>query len=135
MNSERVKDFLQQFTARAKTRADILTVALVGSYARGTARPESDVDLVIITTDPAQYFTDVKWIAQFGEPARYQTEDYGLLTSLRVWYTDGLEVEYGLTDERWVAVPLDAGTRQVISDGMKVLFERGDILSRHQPAR
>ncbi len=135
MNSQQVSDFLTQFTAWAKDHSDILAAALVGSYARGAARPDSDVDLVVIATDPAQYLSDVKWIAQLGEPARYQTEDYGLLTSLRVWYSDGLEVEYSFTDERWVAIPLDAGTRQVISDGMKILFEQGELLSRHQPAR
>jgi hypothetical protein len=32
---------------------------------------------------------------------------------------------------RWAAVPLDEGSRQVIADGMQVLFERGTVLSRH----
>ncbi len=61
-----------------------------------------------------------------------QIEDYGLLTSIRVWYADGHEIEYGITDERWSAVPLDEGSRQVIAAGMRVLLERGNILSRHQ---
>ena len=57
------------------------------------------------------------------------------MTSLRVWYRDGLEVEFGLTDESWAASPLDAGTRSVILDGIVVLFERGDLLSRHEEIR
>jgi hypothetical protein len=60
-----------------------------------------------------------------------QVEDYGNLISLRVHYEDELEIEYGLTDENWAAVPLDEGTRDVISGGMKVLFERRPLLSRH----
>jgi hypothetical protein len=52
--------------------------------------------------------------------------------SVRVWYLDGLEVEYGITDEDWASTPLDEGTRQVIADGMVVLFEQEDMLSRHQ---
>ncbi len=135
MNNERVRKFLEHFTAWARDRCDILAVALVGSYARGAARSDSDIDLVIITTNRAQYLSDIRWTARFGEPARNQTEDYGLVTSLRVWYSDGLEVEYGFTDERWVALPLDKGTRQVIADGMQVLFERRDVLSRHQDAK
>jgi hypothetical protein len=55
-----------------------------------------------------------------------------MLTSVRVWYGDGREIEFGLTDERWAAVPLDEGSRQVIEDGMRILFERGNILSRHK---
>jgi hypothetical protein len=50
--------------------------------------------------------------------------------SLRVFYRNGLEVEFGLTDPAWAALPLDEGTRQVIAGGMRVLFERGHNLSR-----
>jgi len=86
-----------------------------------------------VTTDNvAQFLQEVTdWVRRFGTVARQQVEDYGLLASLRVWYRDGLEIEYGLTDERWAALPLDEGTRQVIAGGMRVLFERGDMLSRH----
>lgn len=38
---------------------------------------------------------------------------------------------YGMTAPDWAAIPLDAGTRRVISEGMIVLFERGEQLSRH----
>ncbi|MGA8620991.1 MAG: hypothetical protein WB660_21000 [Candidatus Sulfotelmatobacter sp.] len=55
---------------------------------------------------------------------------YGRVTSLRVWYSRGYEVEYGLTDESWIAFPLDQGTKQVISDGIRILFERESLLSR-----
>lgn len=76
-----------------------------------------------------------RWIQRFGQVQQQQIEDYGLLTSIRVWYADGREVEYGLTDEKWAAWPLDEGTRRVISDGMRILFERAPLLSPHQPKR
>ena len=38
---------------------------------------------------------------------------------------------YGMTAPDWAATPLDAGTQEVIRGGMIVLFERGDLLSRH----
>jgi hypothetical protein len=47
-----------------------------------------------------------------------------------VWYLGSREVEYGFTNETWSAWPVDDGTRQVISDGMQILWERGGILSR-----
>ena len=47
-----------------------------------------------------------------------------MLTSLRVLYTSGLEVEFGLTTRDWARLPLDFGTQMVISDGINVLFER-----------
>ena len=38
---------------------------------------------------------------------------------------------YSMTTPDWAAIPLGAGTRKVIRDGMMVPFERGDVLSRH----
>jgi hypothetical protein len=131
MISDQVTQFLNQVTGWASARADILALALVGSYARNAAKNSSDVDLVLIAIDPYQYLGDQSWIRRFGMVNKSQVEDYGLLTSIRVWYRGGLEIEYGITDERWAAVPLDAGTQQVIADGMQVLFECDHILSRH----
>lgn len=135
MKQDTVHQFLKKFTQWASAQADIQALALVGSYARNAATETSDVDLVIITTNPRQYLQNPGWLLQFGEIEKQQTEDYGLLTSVHVWYTDGREIEYGITDERWTAIPLDEGSRQVISDGMQVLFERNQILSRHQLSR
>jgi hypothetical protein len=47
------------------------------------------------------------------------------VTSLRVWYADGLEVEFGIADRDWASAPLDAGTRRVLEEGLVVLFDRG----------
>ena len=133
MPFEQVTRFLNEFVAWALTQPDIRAVALVGSYARNAATETSDVDLVLLTRRPEMFLQDINWAQRFGTIERQQLEDYGLVTSIRVWYTGGLEVEYGLTDERWVATPLDEGTRRVISDGMQILFEREPLLSPHQP--
>lgn len=131
MKTDQVAQFLKDVTRWASAQADILALALVGSYARNAAKETSDIDLVLIAVDPSQYLKDQGWVQRFGTVEKSQVEDYGLLTSIRVWYGDGLEIEYGITDERWSAMPLDAGTQQVIADGMQVLFECDDILSRH----
>jgi predicted nucleotidyltransferase len=133
MKIETVNQFLSDVTEWASNQPDIQTLALIGSYARNAATETSDVDLVLIVTDPNRYLQDTSWVQQFGTVKEQQTENYGLLISIRVWYTDGREVEYGITDERWSAIPLDEGTRRVIADEMRVLFERGNVLSRHQP--
>jgi predicted nucleotidyltransferase len=133
MITDQVAQFLDEFTQWATTQADLLALALVGSYARNAATETSDVDLVLIAVDPKRYLENTDWVRRFGAVEKQQVEDYGLLTSLRVWYRDGPEIEYGLTDKRWAALPLDEGTRQVIAGGMQVLFERGGILSRHLP--
>ena len=131
MKTEKVNQFLKYISQWASIQSDIQAIALVGSHASGTATGTSDVDLVIITDDPNQYLDNLLWTERFGTVHKQQVEKYGLVTSIRVWYEDGLEVEYGIANEVWAAEPLDKGTQQVIADGMGILFERGTILSRH----
>ncbi len=131
--TEQITDFLDAFTHWASAQSDIQAVALVGSYAREVATDTSDIDLVLVVDDPQRYLADTDWSTQFGTVAQQQIEDYGLVTSLRVWYVGGREVEYGLTTPAWIQPPLDEGTQRVIQDGMKILFERAALLSPHMP--
>ena len=128
---DHIHGFLHDFVGWASDQADVQAIALVGSYARGAARDDSDIDLVILTDQPQKYLDELKWTERFGSVEKHQTEDYGKLISIRVWYQNGPEVEYGITTPDWAATPLDAGTREVILGGMIVLFERGILLSRH----
>jgi uncharacterized protein len=125
-----VSHFLSAFRRWAVGRPDILGVALVGSCARNQATSTSDVDLVIVAERPVVYLQDTQWPQYFGAVNRRQSEDYGKLTSVRVWYSDGLEVEFGFTDETWCALPVDGGTKRVIADGIQIITERASILSR-----
>jgi hypothetical protein len=47
----------------------------------------------------------------------------------RVWYGDGLEVEFSLTDPGWASLPPDPGTQEVVSDGAQILFDREGTLA------
>ena len=130
-SSEDIRDFLNALVVWASDQSDVQAIALVGSYARGAAREDSDIDLVILTNQPAKYLDDIQWTERFGSVDKHQTEDYGKLISFRVWYLNGPEVEYGITTPDWAVTPLDPGTREVILGGMIVLFEREILLSRH----
>jgi predicted nucleotidyltransferase len=124
-----IRDFIAAVTAWAETQPDILAIALVGSYARDLASETSDIDLVLLVEEPARYLNDTSWAARFGSITSQQIEDWGMVTSLRVFYAPEPEVEYGFTTSAWAAQPLDAGTRRVIQDGMRVLYERLPLLS------
>ncbi len=130
---EHIRAFIDAFTQWATAQPDIQAVALVGSYARNAATETSDIDFVILANEPSKYLENPGWINQFGSVKRQQTEKYGKLTSLRVWYVNGYEVEYGITTPDWAALPLDAGTQRVIQDGLHVLFEREALLGSHIP--
>ncbi len=126
---ERVAELILSVQTWAAARPDVHGVALVGSHARQAATPESDVDLVIVCESPPTLIDDADWIRAFGTPRRTAREDWGRVTSLRVWYADGLEVEFGIADRAWASAPLDAGTRRVIDDGCVVVFDRGSAFS------
>lgn len=117
-------------TSWAEDQADIVSVALVGSHARGDARTDSDVDFIIQCTSSARYLEDHTWISEFGVVQSVSVEDWGIVQSLRVFYADGPEVEYGITSSEWVNLPLDEGTLKVLRDGVIVLFDRDGSLTR-----
>jgi predicted nucleotidyltransferase len=124
-----VEDFLAQVADWAVVRTEILAVALVGSYARGTAHRDSDVDLVVLTTTPLEYTSDANWARQFGRVASHEIEQWGRVTSVRVWYESSLEVEFGFVSPEWAATPLDEGTRRVVAGGIRVLMDRDGVLA------
>ena len=104
-------------------RNSVLAVILVGSHARGAARPDSDVDLVILTPEQPAWFRDTTWAAGLGAVVRMSEEDWGAVRSLRVWYADGNEVEFGFAAPSWLDSPLDAGTGRVLDDGYRILHD------------
>ena len=125
----RVDGFLFEFKRWAATEAAIHAVALVGSHARKAATEVSEVDLLLVVSPPNIYLKYRQWTSLFGNVVREQTEHYGECTSLRVWYDEGLEVEYRFVDESWASLPVAEDTRKIVSDGMKVMFERKPLLS------
>ena len=126
-----IEKFLEEFTKWAEDQPEIHAVALVGSYANHTVTVRSDVDLVILVDEPNHFLQNTQWIGQFGDVEKQQLEEYGRVTSIRVWYQDGHEVEFGITDTLWGSDPEDAGTQQIIRGGLRILFDRDHCLNQH----
>jgi len=125
-------DFIEDFMRWATRRKDIRAAALVGSYAREELEKDSDVDLVIITKTPERYITNTDWVRVFGKPITKKIEEYEKLTSLRIWYENGLEIEYGFTDQEWIQSMSKKEIKQITDDGLRVLFEKETILSPYE---
>lgn len=106
---------------------DVSAVALIGSWARGTASMGSDVDIVVLTSAPEVFIGTTGWIEQalgcHGDLIR--TVDRGALTERRVQLDSGLEVEFGIAKPSWATIdPVDPGTRRVVTDGCRVWYDR-----------
>lgn len=128
MDSEAL--FIRNVTAWAQSCDKIAGLALVGSFARHKARPGSDIDLVLICYDTCDFLDDVSWVTHFGEVKSLKIEDWGIVTSIRVFYTDGKEVEFGIAPLKWADLPVDPGTHRVVADGMMILDDKRGILKR-----
>jgi uncharacterized protein len=135
MHPERIIEIILEW---ARAQPTFEAVAVVGSHARGTARADSDIDLVLLTTDPEVFRRDATWLdaidwsAVGARPSRWQDEDYGLLWSRRVWLEQNQsEIEFGFAPPSWANVdPIDLGTRRVVSDGCRVLHDPKGLLIR-----
>ena len=130
-----LQPLLHLVTAWAASRADIVGLALVGSWAHGSAGPESDIDLVLLTANPeafrasAAWLTEIEW-SRLGLTLRsHRDASYGAVWSRHVRLSDGVCVEFSFGHPSWAAVsPCDAGTLSVVSHGCRVLFDPAGLL-------
>ncbi len=136
MTDERRSEYIEVCNAVgnwASGRPDIKGVAVVGSWARSEPRIDSDIDLVILTTDKAAYSAseDWAWMA-VSQPAELtRTKEWGLLTERRIRVASGLEIEFGFAPPNWAETdPVDPGTASVVSDGCIPILDRALLLQK-----
>jgi predicted nucleotidyltransferase len=138
VHDPRVDLIVRAVLAWAKAQPRIRAIALVGSRARGAARPDSDIDLVLLVTDSRAFRADTTWIEQIDwkeldqRPEKWQDEDYGMAWSRRIWLTAAsVQVELTFAPLFWAKVdPPDAGTRGVITGGCRILHDPDGLLVR-----
>ena len=118
------EDILEKASQWAQTEPAVFALVLVGSWARGENRPDSDLDLVILTDEKEKVLEKPGYFAGFAPVYRENVEYYGRGTSLRIFYENGPEVEFGFVDSKWADLPLDEGTRRVLSGGYRVLVDK-----------
>lgn len=122
-------------TAWAAARDDLRALALVGSQARGTAGPDSDIDLILLAVDPAAYRADTAWLHDIAWPGGplngWHDADYGAVWSRHVTLESGHEVELSFAMPGWAATdPVDPGTRRVVGGGLTIFLDRDGALAR-----
>lgn len=128
--ADKVDQVLARAAAWVAGRPDVRALALVGSWARGTATVESDVDLMLLTEDPAPYTGSDVLVRGLGAGDLVRTRTWGPVTERRLALRSGLEVEVGVALPTWAAVdPVDEGTRRVVGCGMRVLYDPDGLLA------
>ncbi len=121
---------LELVAAWATAQPEVAGVALLGSHARGEARSDSDIDLLVLTTDRDARVDDQRWLDGFGDASTVTREEYGAVTSLRARYLEGPEVEFAIASIEWARLPLDPGTQAVLQDGVRLVYDRDGRLAK-----
>lgn len=137
MDAQEVDRLLTTVVTWSDRQHDIDGLALVGSWAKGTARPDSDLDLVLITTHPQTYrrngawMTEIPWSEAGFELASWQDKDYGAIWSRHLLLSPDAEVEMSFCSPGWASVaPMDEGTREVVTPACRVLTDKKGYWTR-----
>lgn len=125
--SREVQSVVDMVTGWAADREDVRGVLVVGSWARGSARMDSDIDIVVLTDNQRYAGLDVWTGLLGGEPVRL--EEWGPLREVRMRCPSGLEVEMGIVPTSWADTdPVDSGTLRVISDEHRIVHDPAGLL-------
>jgi predicted nucleotidyltransferase len=130
-----IDELVSNILAWAKEQKDVEAIGYVGSWARGTAKDDSDLDLMIISNEPDRYFKDDNWMSCFGVVKKIKNEDWGLVKTRRVNYTNDMEIEFNITNSYWAKTnPVEEGTVRPISEGLKIIYDPKYLLQELQVA-
>lgn len=116
--------FISNIKSWANEEQGIESIFLVGSYARNEQKDTSDVDICIITSEKNKFIEHPDFLMRFGVVIKQKIEYWGACTSVRVWYENSFEVEFGFVEASWISQPLDEGTYKVLNDGYQIILDK-----------
>ena len=127
----RIVDVVGDARALAGVLPKVVAIGLAGSWARGQARPDSDVDIVLLTEQPGAALAATSWFSTFGDDTvLVRSADFGAIQERRLRLPDGLLVEVGIGTPDWAWMdPVDAGTERVVRDGIVTLYNPRVLLA------
>ena len=133
---------VEQIIAAVKTwvmRSQIYSFAVVGSWARKQAHPDSDLDLMFLSSNPKLFFEDTTWLNDIPWDnlnliiKRYYDRTYGVVRSRHLVFQSGQRIEFSFGNLDWAKTnPIDPGTYQVVSNGIRIISDRHLLLENLQ---
>jgi aminoglycoside 6-adenylyltransferase len=136
------EQLIDRFVAWAQTQPDIRAAIVLGSRAR-TDRPAdewSDLDLLIVTTDPGRLLSRIDWLEQLGMPwlTFLEPTAVGGATERRVLFEGGLDVDFSPFPvelvQQFASQGLPPEAAGVLRRGMRFVLDKdGLALSLVQP--
>ncbi len=131
------EDVIDRFLAWARPQPDVRAVMVVGSRAR-TDHPAdafSDLDLVVVTTDPDRYLSQTDWLESLGTPwlTFLERQAVGEGLERRVLFEGALDVDFvPLANEAVRRMVLEGWPPEVAAvfrRGFRLVLDKDDLLN------
>jgi len=130
MKTQLTNNFISQLNAWLRTQSSIRGALLVGSHARGDATEDSEIDILLLVTKAELYLSATDWVHRFGTVDAIKKEKYGIATSVKVRFKNGVQVEFKVAPLPWATTnPVDEDTREVVLNGAKILWDADNLLN------
>jgi uncharacterized protein len=131
---EMVVSIVAPIVSCARRHSDVLAVAVAGSWARGAARSDSDVDLILLVREPED-FRGQDWPGEIawreGRVTQWHDADYGVAWSRHLQLSDSREIEFTFCRPSCADTdPVDSGTAEVVSGGCRVLLDKSGLFEK-----
>ena len=137
MSPETAEILTTIFSRWVQHSAGLRGLAVIGSWARGDPRPESDLDLLIVAADPEHYRLGLSWTGTIGLAAAgftivaQETAQYGAVFSYHFKLSPKADVELSFAARSWAATnPIDTGTLRVARAGLAVIVDKDELFRR-----
>jgi predicted nucleotidyltransferase len=86
MDSVQARDLLTMVRGMVQARDDLRALAVCGSWARGSPRADSDLDLLILAREPTEWRTHLDWLRDLPfEQAGFRIRAVETATYGEVW--------------------------------------------------
>ncbi|OMF21463.1 hypothetical protein BK133_28260 [Paenibacillus sp. FSL H8-0548] len=115
---------MYEFVMWAGGQSHIAGIALVGPCADDENEEETDLSLLLISDKKAKTVEAILHQFQFEAIDELTKEERGPLTSLRISYASGIDMELGVAEEAWLHAPLEQAAEFAFIQGFKVLLEQ-----------
>jgi predicted nucleotidyltransferase len=136
MDDASAEAVIEAVAAWVRARDDLRALALVGSWARGTPGPASDVDLLVLSDCLEGYRRSREWMSEIdfaraGHSIKSSNDvSYGAVWSRHIHLHPAGEVELTFAPCAWASVaPIDEGTSAIVSDAFRIIVDKGGSLA------
>ncbi len=129
------EQWIKRFSDWAISRSDVRAVVLVGSSSRRDhpADEWSDIDILLIASDPQSYLDSTEWLASFGKPLFDIVErtTTGKIWERRVLYESGLDVDFIVLSplnvrQNFPGLPV---VIEILQRGRQVLIDKDELFT------